>query len=36
MTIWLEEHTAQRRAVEAAKPKSKPPGQKPQQPAAAR
>jgi preprotein translocase subunit SecF len=36
MTIWLEEHTAQRRAIEAAKPKSKPPAQKPQQPAAAR
>src|SRR6267154_2668233 len=28
MTIWLEEHTAQRRAMEAAKPKSKPPTQK--------
>jgi len=36
MTIWLEEHTAQRRALEAAKPKSKPPSQKPQHSAAAR
>jgi len=36
MTIWLEEHTAQRRRLEAAKPKQKPPTQKPQQPAAAR
>ena len=36
MTIWLEEHTAQRRQLEAAKPKQKPPTQKPQQPAAAR
>jgi preprotein translocase subunit SecF len=36
MTIWVEEHTAQRRAMEADKPKSKPPTQKPQQSAAAR
>ena len=36
MTIWLEEHMAQRRDLEAHKPKSKPPAQKPQQPAAAR
>jgi preprotein translocase subunit SecF len=36
MTIWLEQHTQQRREIEAAKPKSKPPSQKPQQPAPAR
>jgi preprotein translocase subunit SecF len=35
MTIWLEEHTAQRRAIEAAKPKMKP-AQKPPQQAALR
>jgi preprotein translocase subunit SecF len=31
MTIWLEEHTAQRRAIEAAKPKVKPVPKPPQQ-----
>src|SRR6267378_215260 len=35
MTIWIEEHMAQRKAMEADKPKSKPPTQKPQQSAAA-
>ena len=35
MTIWIEEHTQQRRNLEAAKPKTKPPSQK-QQSAAAR
>jgi preprotein translocase subunit SecF len=36
MTIWLEEHMAQRRAIEAAKPKVKPAQPKPPQQAAAR
>jgi len=31
MTIWLEEHMAQRRAIEAAKPKVKPAAKPPQQ-----
>ena len=31
MTIWLEEHSAQRRAIEAAKPKVKPVAKPPQQ-----
>ena len=34
MTIWLEEHMAQRRAIEAAKPKAKPAAKPPQQAAA--
>src|SRR5439155_15162374 len=34
MTIWLEEHMAQRRAIEAAKPKVKPAAKPPQQAAA--
>ena len=36
MTIWLEEHMAQRKAIEAAKPKVKPAPPKPPQQAAAR
>jgi preprotein translocase subunit SecF len=37
MTIWLEEHTQHQRALQdAAKTKTKPPSQKPQQPAAVR
>src|SRR5439155_8304832 len=31
MTIWLEEHMAQRRAIESAKPKVKPSAKPPQQ-----
>jgi len=34
MTIWLEEHMAQRKAIEAAKPKVKPAAKPPQQAAA--
>src|SRR3989454_972030 len=34
MTIWLEEHMAQRQAIEAAKPKAKPAAKPPQQAAA--
>jgi len=34
MTIWLEEHMAHRKAIEAAKPKVKPAPKPPQQAAA--